>query len=440
MKIPWTPHRGPQQLFHASPAYELLYGGAAGGGKSDSLLMEALRWAHVPGYAAVILRRTYPQLAQAGGLIPRSREVLHGRASWNEERKTWTFPSGATLQFGHMQYENDKYNYQGAAFAYIAFDELTQFSEDQYLYLFSRARTTIQQADGQPLPVRIRATTNPGGAGHEWVRQRWGAWLGEPSAAVSGEIRCYVLADGADRETTLDDEQGLSRQFIAASVVDNPTLLRNDPGYIQRLEAMPLIERERLLRGNWAIMPAGNVFRREWFNLIEQAPKGLRWARYWDLAASTKTSADYTASVAAALAPDGTLYLRDVIRGRWEWPDQERIMVQTMLAEGADTLQGIEKALHGIAAVQALLRRPELAGMSIRGIDVDGDKLARALPLSARAEQGKVALVRGEWSMAFIDELCAFSGDGATHDDQVDAASGALQMLAAGRSRKLISW
>ena len=125
---------------------------------------------------------------------------------------------------------------------------------------------------------------------------------------------------------------------------------------------------------------------------------------------------------------DGTIYLRDMIRGRWEWPDQERIIVQTMLAEPG-TRHGIEKALHGIAAVQTLLRRADLAAVSIQGVDVDKDKLTRALPLAARAEQGKVALVRGAWIGAFLDELGGFDGLGKTHDDQVDAASGGLALI-----------
>ncbi len=183
---------------------------------------------------------------------------------------------------------------------------------------------------------------------------------------------------------------------------------------------------------------AGNVFRRDWFRIVEAAPEGLKWVRYWDLAASVKESADYTASVACALGTDGVLYLRDMVRGKWEWPDQERIIVQTALAEPGTT-HGIEKALHGIAALQTLMRRRDLLRTTIKGIDVDRDKLSRALPLSARAEQGKVALVRGQWIPSFLDELTAFSGDGKTHDDQVDTASGGPAMLA-GRPRKLVTW
>lgn len=435
----YRPHQGPQTAFHRSPAYELLYGGAAGGGKSVALLLEALRYVHAPGYAALLIRRTFTQLSQARGLIPLSHELLTGSAQWNEKHARWLFPSGATLQFGHMQYESDMYNYQGAAYAYVGFDELTQFTEAQYLYLFSRARTTAQLPDGRPIPVRVRATSNPGGDGHEWVRQRWGAWLGEEPTAQSGAIRYYRKDDDVETQTVADDPDGLSRQFIAANVFDNPTLLKNDPAYVQRLKALSLIERERLLGGNWAIGPRGNVFRREWFRVVERAPEGLRWARYWDLAASVKTSADYTACVAVAQGTDGTLYLRDMIRGKWEWPDQERILVQTMLAE-PKTIHGIEKALHGLAATQALLRKRELAHITITGVDVDRDKLSRALPLSARAEQGKVALVQGPWIGAFLNEVSAFSGDGKTHDDQVDTADGGLQLLSTNASKRLVSW
>ncbi len=129
-----------------------------------------------------------------------------------------------------------------------------------------------------------------------------------------------------------------------------------------------------------------------------------------------------------------------MIRGRWEWPDQEKIITQTALTE-PKTVHGIEKALHGLAALQSLVRRPELARIAIKGIDVDRDKLSRALPLAARAEQGKVTLVAGAWVPNFLDELTAFSGDGHTHDDQVDSASGGLAMVATPTpSRKLVTW
>ena len=177
----------------------------------------------------------------------------------------------------------------------------------------------------------------------------------------------------------------------------------------------------------------GAMFKRHWFEIKPQAPEGLKWVRYWDLAASTKTTADYTASAEVSLDPEGNLWIRNMVRGRWEWPDAKKIMVQTMIA-GNGTRHGVEKALHGIAAVQELLRDKTLVATTIKGIDVDKDKVTRALPWAARAEAGKVKLVRGEWISAFLDEVCAFPQG--THDDQVDTVSGGAQMVA--EKRKIL--
>ncbi len=168
----------------------------------------------------------------------------------------------------------------------------------------------------------------------------------------------------------------------------------------------------------------GAMFKRAWFTVVDEAPWKLRWTRYWDLAASTKTSADFTVSASIAIDDDGTLWIRDVIRGRWEWPDARKVMKDTMLAETGNTSHVVEEALHGIAALQELRRDPQLHGIPLYGYRVDKDKVTRAMPWAARAEAGKVRLVRGEWVNAFLDEVCAFPL--AAHDDQVDAVSGAV--------------
>lgn len=175
----------------------------------------------------------------------------------------------------------------------------------------------------------------------------------------------------------------------------------------------------------------GALFRREWFRVVDHAPDGLFWARYWDLAASTKTSADYTCSAAVAYGEDGTLYIRDMVRGRWEWPDARRVITQTMLADPA-VLHAVEEAMHGLAAIQEFRRDPDLRGVALRGVKVDKDKLTRALPWAARAEGGKVALVRGAWNAAFLDEVCMFDGLGSAHDDQVDTVSGGAELVKRG--------
>lgn len=158
-----------QAAFLLLPEREAFFGGAAGPGKSDALLAGALQYVDVPGYSALILRRTYGDLALPGAIMARARQWLYGKAHWADKTYTFTFPSGATLTFGYCESEDDVYRYQGTEAQYIAFDELTQFSESQYQYLFSRLRGTSDV----PVPLRMRSASNPGGVGHGWVKERF---------------------------------------------------------------------------------------------------------------------------------------------------------------------------------------------------------------------------------------------------------------------------
>lgn len=173
------------------------------------------------------------------------------------------------------------------------------------------------------------------------------------------------------------------------------------------------------------INPAGAMFKRQWFSVVGSAPQGIKWHRYWDLAASTKTSADYTASVRCGLH-EGTMYIDGGIHMKAEWPDVRKVITTTMLSE-KDTSHGIEEALHGLAAVQELRRDPMLSGVTFRGIKVDKDKVSRAMPWAARAEAGAVCVVAGNWVKEFLDEVVAFPQG--SHDDYVDAVSGANMMM-----------
>lgn len=245
----WKPNPGPQERFCASSAFEVLYGGAAGGGKSDALLGEALRFVHIPGYRAIYFRRTYPELEGKGsGIIPRSRELLHDAAKYDEQRHLWLFSSGATLAFAHLEHEHTVHNYRSAQFAYIAFDELTTFTESQYLYLFSRCRSTVG------VPACVRSASNPGGVGHMWVRRRFIEKL-RPF-----EVRYFKRQGDDDVETGREDSAGLGRQFIPARLVDNPALMEKDPGYLRRLLALDPVDRARLLDGDWFVANAGLVY------------------------------------------------------------------------------------------------------------------------------------------------------------------------------------
>ena len=417
MSLDWYPNPGPQTEFMRSPAFEVLYGGQAGGGKSEALLVEALRHVHVPGYRAILFRRTFPELRQS--LMERSHELYPRLGGvYRVHENVWLFPSGARIYFGHMESRNSHYQYQSAEVAYIGFDELTTFEDEQYLYLFSRARSAAG------VPVRVRAATNPGGVGHEWVKARIIDKM-EP-----GVVAWFTRVGEVDTEVERGERGALSRQFIPATVQDNPQLLAADPLYVERLRALPLVERERLLNGNWSITPRGNVFQAEWFKVVKAPPDSVRrWVRHWDLAVSVRSSADFTAGALVGLAEDGVLCIADMRRFRSEWPDTRRQIVDVVREEPGVTL-AVEKVAFQLAAVQDLRRDPALVNTALVEVTPDRDKLARAYAWSSRAEAGKVVLVDGPWVPGFINECVAFSGDGATHDDQVDAVSGAVQALA----------
>ncbi len=237
---PYTPTER-QQAFLGRPDFEVLFGGAAGPGKSTALLMAALEHVDVPGYAALILRRTFPDLAQPGGLMDVAREWLAPTAAkWNERDKRWTFPSGATLTFGYMDTERDRFRYQGAEFHFVGFDELTQFPERWYTYLMSRVR----RPKGRPVenvPLRMRATTNPGGIGHVWVGERFG-----------------IREDGTqDPARAIDTYSGELRAFEPAKLDDNPHLDAHE--YRKALARLDATTRHQLEDGAWLEDGAGLV-------------------------------------------------------------------------------------------------------------------------------------------------------------------------------------
>lgn len=243
--IIWQPQEK-QALFMSRPEYECLYGGAAGGGKSDALLAEALRQVHIPHYRAIIFRRTIPQLTE---LIDRSNELYpksFPKCKYNKSAKLWTFPSGAKIYFGSMQHESDKLNYQGKRYDFIAFDELTHFTWTQYSYMFSRNRPS-----GPGTRVYIRASTNPGGVGHGWVKERF-ITAAPPMTPIETEIEVFE-PDGSSKILKR------KRVFIPSSVFDNKKLLENDPNYIANLAMLPDAERNALLYGDWDSF-SGQVF------------------------------------------------------------------------------------------------------------------------------------------------------------------------------------
>lgn len=437
-----------QQLFLLQYGEEVMYGGAAGGGKSDALLMAALQYVDVPGYSALLLRRTWPDLSLPGAIMDRAREWLADTdAVPRDGGRTWVFPSGARLTFGYLQHDKDKYRYQSAEFQFIGFDELTQFQQSTYEYMFSRirrpnlvclrCRKSVRRygkqwkhsssmnkcdqllpdpkvlaqygpgTDGTTLfdvPLRMRSATNPGGIGHAWVRDHF-----------------------VDEE--LKSEDAL---FIPASLHDNPSL--DQETYRKNLEHLNPVDRERLMDGDWDVMEEGAFFQRHWFKFLDYRPiePKIRWMRYWDLAATA--DGDFTAGALVGLTPDGQWVLADMRRMQGTPREVERFVHNTAKEDGHHIPIRMEQepGSSGIMTTD-YYRRQILVGYDFRPDRKTGSKESRANPVSSAVEAGNMALVVGAWNREFLDEASLFPYG--SHDDQVDAMTGAFFCLASRKVR-----
>lgn len=257
-RVIWAPQAGPQSLAITCPVTEILYGGSAGGGKSDWLLGDFATGIEVWGAAwrGILFRRSLPELEE---LIKRSMEIfgpVYGMECWREAKKTWFFPNGAQLKFRYLDKDSDVMQYQGHQFSWVGFDELTQWPNDfPYTYLFTRARSP------HGAPVMFRAASNPGGPGHTWVKERW--MMHENRKWAPGRIMRLTMENGSPHE----------RVFIPAKLRDNQILLQNDPGYEGRMYQLsnPVL-RKALIEGNWDIF-AGQAFP-EWAGGIHTIPNG----------------------------------------------------------------------------------------------------------------------------------------------------------------------
>jgi predicted phage terminase large subunit-like protein len=398
LENPYIPHTptAKQAEFLLLHCREALYGGAAGGGKSDALLMGALQFMQEPQYSAIIFRRTYNDLALPGALMDRALEWLAPTdAKWNSIKHIWTFPSGATLTFGNLEHEQDKFRYQSAEFQYIAFDELTQFLESQYRYLFSRLR----RLEDRYVPLRMRSASNPGNIGHDWVKRRF---------LIEGEKK--------------------GRVFIPAKLDENPYL--DQETYIQSLNNLDPITRRQYLKGDWSARHGGSKFFREWFQIVGASPANAKRVRYWDLAATTPKPGkepDYTVGLKMALK-DGVFYVEDVRRIQRSPQYVENLVKQTAVLDGGAVHIYMEQepGSSGVTLTDHYARKV-LVGYTFRADRVTGPKEVRADPVSSAAEAGNIKIVNGAWVNDYLDELEAFPEG--SHDDQVDATSGAFSKL-----------
>ena len=388
-----------QTGFLLLPNKEVLYGGAAGGGKSIGILAAASQYLDVPGYSALILRQTYKDLALPGALMDVAFQWWRNTAAkWKAKDYTWEFPEGSTLTFGYLESEKDKYQYQGSELQFVGFDELTQFeTESSYLYLFSRLRRT----QDFNVPLRVRAATNPGGIGHTWVKQRF-----------------------IDNPTS-------DRVFIPADLEDNPHLDQDE--YEESLSNLDVITREQLRHGDWEVDPRGGMFQRHWFKIIQEIPSDLGYTvRYWDLASSSEqeyNDPDWTVGTRMSLNSRGGYTITDIVRFRGTPKENEDVIRATAEKDGSiDIFMEQEPGASGKTVIDHY-RRNVVKGWNFRA-DKDyrtTSKDIRAKPFSAAAEEGEVEVLLGPWLTPWLDEHIIFP-DGA-HDDQVDSAVGAHAMI-----------
>jgi predicted phage terminase large subunit-like protein len=375
---------------------EALYGGAAGGGKSSALLMGGLQFVQMPDYSAIIFRRNYTDMLLRDAVMDRAKAWLINKdCRWSADAHTWRFPSGASLAFGFLDNPNDKYRYQSAAFQYIGWDEVTQFEENDYLFMYSRLR----KPKDSPIPLRMRAASNPGGRGHMWVRDRF----------INPETR--------------------KAAFIPALLDDNPYI--DKASYEESLNRLDAVTRRQYRYGDWDVQASGNMFRRESWKLVEDYPRNGMTIRAWDFAGTESTGKndpDWTVGTKMCML-GGRYWILDVVRARLSPAGVENLIRNTahMDGYGVEIWLEQEPADAGLTVVQHYAREV-LSGYSCFYERAKDSKTERAKGFSAAVENGNVSLLEGRWRREFVDELALFPTDG-VHDDQEDSASLAFRKL-----------
>lgn len=431
-----------QRLFLDLDTKEAFFGGAAGGGKSIALLMAALKYVDKPRYAALIIRKDLPRLELPGGLIPRSHEWFSQHAEkgvrWNAARRTWIFPTGkvelpATITFGYLARPLDKFRYASSEFQYIAFDELTDFSEEDYLFLFSRLRSSHVHG----VTLRMRSASNPGGIGRLWVRQRF--------------------IDGAEQDSKSPRRwKKDGRVYIPSKIDDNPHL--DADAYRHSLSHLPPVDRERLMNGDWDVQEKA-LIEASYLRYFAETPGQVELRDAGGRALATIEEGTMWRFV--TIDPAGTSADRTrEARGKgaswsviqvWERPQRELakfLLLRDQVREqvGFDRLCELIREVADLWEPKRLLIEGENLGRAV------ADHLQRELPIETISTQCKdkatragkliIKLSRGEvflplhenrWRPGLEAEWLAWTGHEGQLADQVDAAAYAAIVADAGQ-------
>lgn len=443
-----APQAGPQTQFMASSADIIIYGGAAGGGKTYALLLEALRHKDVKNFGAVIFRHNYNQITAEGGLWDASQKIFN-QVSDAHSRKSpklhWRFDGGAKLSFAHIERDEDLKSWQGTEIAYIGFDELTHFTKHQFLYMLSRNRTTCG------IRPYVRATCNPDS--DSWVAEFISWWIDQETGYAmperSGRIRWMVVQNDIiyweDTPEELTKKYGVNVEdcksvtFIASRLEDNKILMDSDPGYLANLKAMTEVDTERLLRGNWKIKPAaGSFFKRSQVGeIFTEVPKDLvAVCRGWDLAATDKDEDDeaaFTAGVLMGKRENGRFVIIDVLNRQLKAGDVRSTVLVTAKMDHvkyAWCRQRLPQDPGQAGKDQKTSYMKMLAGFDVHMLPESGDKATRAEPMAAQWQHGMFDLVAGEWNESYLSQLESFPDS--KWKDMVDASSSAFNEITLG--------
>jgi predicted phage terminase large subunit-like protein len=439
---PFRAQPGPQSQFIGTAADIAIYGGAAGGGKTYALLLEAARHIDNPEYGAVIFRREAVQITNEGGLFDTSAQIyseIGGLPKFSPQHQ-WTFESGATITFSHLHTLLAVNDWQGSQIPLIGYDELTHFTAHQFWYMLSRNRSTCGV-----IPY-IRATCNPDA--DSWVAELVDWYIdqetGYPISERSGIVRYFVRLDSkliwarSRQELLLDfpNLESKSFTFIPATLDDNQILLNADPGYKANLTALNRVERERLLNGNWKIKPQkGSYFPSLKTQTVEAAPTDVRhWVRRWDLAATEPSednpSPSATASILMGRRENGRFVIADGVSLR-KPANIVRDVIRNIAGQDRTNYNRVTTIIPqdpGQAGKDQVVSLTNyLAGFIVKSIRETGPKKTRAEPLSAQWQAGNVDIVAGEWNRDYLREMESFPSS--DHDDYVDASSGAFLEL-----------
>jgi predicted phage terminase large subunit-like protein len=392
----WAPQPGPQSLLLACPVGDIFFGGARGGGKTDGLIGDWLAHAdrHARHARGLFIRRSMPELEEVHNRMLELFPKLG--ATHRASNRTWAFRNGATLRLAFLDAEEDATKYQGHSYTWVAVDEAGAFPTPKAIDML---RATLRSVHG--VPCRLILTGNPGGKGHDWLKERY-----------IDPARPMVPFQGPD---------GTLRVFIPSRLQDNVLLMARDPAYLERLKASgPSWLARAWVEGDWNAREAGNLFQREWFIPYLELPKFQRVIMSLDTAFKTGTENDYSVATIWGETRTG-FYLVDLWRARVEFYQLKGI-TQQLAAKWNPSAVLIEDKSSGQCLLQELQRDTKLPVLPVR---VDTDKIARVYAVTPLCEAGRVYLPeRAPWLDALMDELMMFPTG--PHDDQVDSVSQAL--------------